>query len=341
MFRILRTILFRLDPETAHHISLALMSLVGRSPTLESITSWMFQAPQIPVKVFGLTFPNPIGIAAGYDKDGTAWRGLACLGFGHIEVGTVTPRPQSGNPRPRIFRLAEEKAVINRMGFPGEGAEHLSKHIKDRSSSNVILGVNLGVNKDTPMEKAVDDYEYLMRIFAPLADYLVINVSSPNTVGLRRLQARESLSNLLAQFKQERLVQQTRLNRRVPLLVKLAPDLTDSELDDALEVIQVNDLDGVIATNTSVSRIGVDSEKSRQSGGLSGAPLRTLSTQMVRKISQRTQGQLPIIGVGGVMSFDDAQEKMDAGADLVQVYTGIVFEGPGLGKRILQGWSGL
>jgi dihydroorotate dehydrogenase len=283
------------------------------------------------VEAFGLTFPNPIGLAAGYDKDGLGWRGLACLGFGHIEVGTVTLNPQPGNPRPRLFRLPDELALINRMGFPGKGAEFVARQVSGRRRGDTILGVNLGKSKDKPMEKAELDYIRLLQQFAGLADYAVVNVSSPNTLGLRRLQNQEALTRLLgslAQYRREEGI-------GMPILVKLAPDLTDEELEDALDATLSSGMDGVIATNTTIGRSGVRSSLASEAGGLSGEPLRQRSTAMVRLISQWTGGKLPVIGVGGVMSAAHVKEKLDAGAILVQVYTGLVYEGPGLVKRIL------
>lgn len=341
MYRIFKPILFNLDPENVHHFSLLLLRIVGASHALRGVLSWMYQAPQKPVYILGLPFPNPIGIAAGFDKDGLAWQGLSCLGFGHVEIGTVTPQPQSGNPRPRLFRLPKDRALINRMGFPGKGADYVKKQLTGWRPSELMLGVNLGVNKETHIEQVAEDYRQLINTFASLANYLVINVSSPNTVGLRRLQAKEVLDELLSDLNQARVNQQSVLGHPIPLLVKLAPDLTDHELDDALDVIQSREMDGVIATNTTVTRPGANSIDAREIGGLSGAPLRTLSTEMVRKIYQRTQGHLPIIGAGGVMTVEDAKEKLDAGAALVQIYTGLVFEGPGLGRHILRGLSRL
>jgi dihydroorotate dehydrogenase len=311
------------------------------------LRAW-FAAPQRPVEAFGLTFPNPIGLAAGYDKDGLGWRGLACLGFGHIEIGTVTPRPQSGNPKPRLFRLVEERAVINRMGFPGRGAAFVARQISSFHSnvlrrhhpSSFVLGVNIGKNKDTPLEDAARDYVSLVQTFSPLADYLAINVSSPNTEGLRRLQTRDALQALLSALADSRHEQVECLGRWVPLLVKLAPDLTNAELDDALDAILATGMDGVIATNTTVGRDGVRSPLARETGGLSGTPLRQRSTAVVHQIYQRTQGKLPIVGVGGVAGTADVLEKFDAGAILVQVYTGLIYEGPGMVKRILKGLPG-
>jgi dihydroorotate dehydrogenase len=342
MYPFFRSLLFRLDPETAHRLTLSLIRLAGQLPPVRAVLRRLFAAPSHPVQAFGLTFTNPIGLAAGYDKDGLGWRGLAALGFGHIEVGTVTPRPQEGNPKPRLFRLVEERAVINRMGFPGLGAEFVARQLCQPGGlyplrlRGLVLGVNIGKNKETPLEEAARDYLSLVQTFSPLADYLAINVSSPNTVGLRRLQAWDALQELLSALAAQRRLEVERLGRPVPLLVKLAPDLSDTELDEALEAILSTGMDGVIATNTTIGREGVRSKLAAEAGGLSGAPLRSLSTAMVRKIATRTQRRLPVIGVGGVACARDAQEKLDAGACLVQLYTGLIYEGPALVKQILR-----
>jgi dihydroorotate dehydrogenase len=332
-----RWLLFRLDAERAHILTLNLMRLVGSLPPLRAILRAAFVAPQKPLQAFGLNFLNPVGLAAGYDKDGLGWRGLASLGFGHIEIGTVTPRPQPGNPRPRVFRLTQSRAVINRMGFPGKGADFVARALRKPHPPGLVLGVNLGKNKDTPLEQADLDYCTLIRRFAPLGDYLAINISSPNTLGLRRLQARDALEGLLARIAAERREQEQLLGRRVPVLVKLSPDLNDVQLDDALQVLTGAGMDGVIATNTTISREGLDEPASRESGGLSGAPLTQRSLHIVREIASRTQGRLPIIAAGGVMDAGDACRCLDAGAALVQVYTGLVYSGPGLVKEILLG----
>ncbi len=340
MYPLARSILFYLDPEKAHASTLWLIRLAGRlAPVRAALRRW-YAAPAMPVEAFGLNFINPVGLAAGYDKDGLGWRGLSCLGFGHIEVGTVTPEPQAGNPKPRLFRLQQEGALINRMGFPGRGAGFVARQLQGSRPSGLVLGVNLGINQGTPLELAASDYLELCRIFAPLGDYLVVNISSPNTVGLRRLQARQALEALLASLAGQRRELLPQLGRRVPILVKLAPDLTDPELDDALGAVVQAGMDGVIATNTTISRDGVaDSPFCKERGGLSGIPLRDRSTRMVRQIFRHTEGNLPIIGVGGIMTAEDAKEKLEAGASLVQVYTGLVFQGPGLVKKILQGLS--
>jgi dihydroorotate dehydrogenase len=334
----LRPWLFRLDPESAHTLTISLLRLAGRLPVLQDALRRLFPLPASSlVPAFGLSFANPLGLAAGYDKDGLAWRGLACLGFGHIEIGTVTPRPQPGNPRPRIFRLVADQALINRMGFPGRGSGFVLRHLSGPRPPGLVLGVNLGKNKDTPLEDSAQDYLALLATFAPLADYLAVNVSSPNTIGLRRLQSRQMLSGLLSALAQERRTQEQRLARRLPLLVKLSPDLSEPELDDALQVILDHGLDGVIAANTTLSRPGLLSPLVQEAGGLSGAPLEALSTRLVHLIRQRTAGSLPVIAAGGVMSAAAARRKLDAGACLVQIYTGLVYHGPALVQQILAG----
>jgi len=333
-----RSLLFRLDPEVAHDLSLQTIARVGRVPGLRALVASRFSVSDVqPVEVFGLRFPNRVGLAAGYDKDGDGWQGLGALGFGHVEVGTVTPEPQPGNPKPRVFRLVEERSVINRMGFPGRGAAYVAKQLEGRRPGGPVLGVNIGKQKATPLEEAANDYEELVDVFGPLADYLAVNISSPNTPGLRRLQEREFLGALLGRIAGRRTEVAERVGRSVPVLVKLAPDLTDEQLFTAVDVILEAGLDGVIATNTTVSREGLDHPLAREKGGLSGAALSARSTAIVARIHEHTGGAIPIIGVGGIMGPEDARAKLDAGASLVQVYTGLIYEGPGLVKRILQG----
>lgn len=352
MYPLLRPLLFRLDPERAHTLTLHALRFTGQFALLRFLVAKYFEAPPKPVTAFGLTFRNPVGLAAGYDKDGLGARGLATLGFGHLEIGTVTPRPQPGNPKPRVFRLPEDRAVINRMGFPGLGAQTVLKNLKTFPRDGVILGLNIGKNKDTPNEEAARDYLILYERFAPISDYLVINVSSPNTVGLRRLQARDVLEDLLGQLRAARrrvsaaasqqfgnsanLQTKPSVQAIPPILVKLAPDLNDDELDDALAAITRTGMDGVIATNTTLRREGLRSPRVGETGGLSGAPLTALSTDIIAKIHARTQGKLPIIGAGGILSPVDAKAKLDAGATLVQVYTGLIYSGPGLVKAIVK-----
>jgi len=336
MYRYLYPLLFRLDAERAHGLALSLMRLAGSFRPLNTWLRARFTGPSQPVNVFGLSFRNRLGLAAGYDKDGLGWRGLACLGFGHIEVGTVTPRAQSGNPKPRLFRLPEERALINRMGFPGRGADFVARRLLGPRPPGLVLGVNIGKNKDTPLEHAAEDYISLLKVFAPLVDYMTINVSSPNTIGLRRLQAKETLSGLLQGLAEERKYQVASLGRNLPLLVKVAPDLTEVELGDALDVILNYGMDGIVATNTTISRQGLLSPLASESGGLSGEPLHARSLEIVQSIVHLTGAQLPVIGVGGVMDAAGVQRMLDAGAELVQVYTGLIYGGPGLVHNILR-----
>jgi len=335
MYPLLRSLLFKLPPETAHALTLRLVGLTGRIPPSRWVLESLFTPPTKPVQAFGLTFKNPVGLAAGYDKDCESMAGLSALGFGHLELGTVTPRPQPGNPKPRVFRLIEEEGVINRMGFPGRGMAYAAGQMSKvtRRPRSTVIGLNLGKNKDTPLEAAAEDYIALMQTFAPLADYLAINISSPNTVGLRRLQGREMLEGLLGAIAQER----QRSKVKCPILVKIAPDLTDEELDDAVGTILDSGMDGIIATNTTLSREGVRSPLRAETGGLSGRPLAGLGDSVLEKVLARVNARVPVIGVGGIMSPDDARRKLDLGASLVQVYTGMIYAGPGLVKRIVEG----
>jgi len=337
LYPLSRALLFRLDPEAAHGLSLKTIARIGRVPGLRTAIASQFSVPDAePVEVFGLRFPNRVGLAAGYDKDGDGWRGLGCLGFGHIEVGTVTPDPQPGNPKPRIFRLVEERSVINRMGFPGRGAEYVAAQLAGRKPGGPVIGVNIGKQKTTELEDAADDYERLVDVFAVLADYLAVNISSPNTPGLRKLQERGFLGALLGRVAARRDQAADAIGRRVPVLVKLAPDLDDEQLLTAVDVIAESGLDGIIATNTTISRDGLDHPKAGEEGGLSGAALTEMSTCIISRIAEHTGGSIPIVGVGGIMGPEDARAKLDAGATLVQLYTGLVYEGPGLVKRILR-----
>lgn len=356
MYKLLRPLLFRLEPEQAHALTLNALRLAGYVPPARWLLSLMFYAKPKPVEAFGLTFRNPVGLAAGYDKDGVAVRGLSALGFGHVEVGTVTPLAQAGNPKPRIFRLVEDEAVINRMGFPGEGAAYVEKQLRSYrlwetgasmverwfqravkpKRKNMIVGVNLGKNKSTPNEEAVLDYLALVQNFSPYADYLTINISSPNTVGLRQLQGKQALEGLLVQIHEQRKLEEVDLQKRLPILVKLAPDLSDAELDDAIEVIVNSKMDGVIVTNTTLAREGLHSDSRGESGGLSGTPLRVRSEAVLRQTVRLVNGQIPVVSAGGVMNPDDAKRRLDDGAALVQVYTGLIYRGPALVKQIMK-----
>lgn len=337
MYKTFRPLIYCLSPEQAHHATIALLHLAGTIPPARALLRAIYHPHHAgpAVQAFGLNFINPIGMAAGYDKDGLGWRGLACLGFSHIEVGTVTPRPQPGNPSPRLYRLVEDQAVINRMGFNNKGAEYLARHLRGPRPKGLVLGVNIGKNRTTPLEAAGQDYLDLLRTFAPLADYLAVNVSSPNTPGLRSLQTRAALSEILAPLAVEKARQAQALGRPVPILVKLAPDLNDEELNGALEAILEHSMDGVIISNTTLSRPPLRSRYAGESGGLSGAPLAPLSLEITRRTVRLLDGRLPVVASGGIMSAADARARLDAGAALVQLYTGIIYEGPGLVKQIL------
>lgn len=335
-----RWLLFRLEPERAHRLTLQLLAYAGAIPALRSGLRriFSFENPGLKVQAFGLEFANPVGLAAGYDKDGRAIYGLACLGFGHLELGTVTLEPQQGNPRPRVFRLAEDQALINRMGFPNQGVAQLLKRLQSRPR-DIALGINIGKSTGTPIQEASREYIRLMELVYESADYLAINVSSPNTIGLRELQGRRYLEGLLRDLSntRERLVAESGENR--PVLVKLAPDLDNSELEQALEVIQATGMDGVIVSNTTTARDGLSSASKDETGGMSGLPLSRRSTEMIRQVRSITEGGLAIIGVGGVFGPKEANEKLNAGASLVQVYTGLVYRGPGLVRQILAALS--
>lgn len=344
MYRLFRPLLFRLDAETAHILTLyALRFTQDLSPALW-LLKLIYSAPSNPAQAFGLTFKNPVGLAAGYDKDALAVRGLGALGFGHIEVGTVTPLPQAGNPKPRLFRLIEDEAVVNRMGFPSRGSAFVQNQLKTLKrnkarKSEAVLGINIGRNKSTPNEQAVLDYLSLLESFAPFADYLTINVSSPNTPELRGLQERAALEGLLTQLDVQRRMEEARLEKRLPLLVKLAPDLTPLALDEALDVILQTRMDGVIVTNTTLAREGLRSALGGESGGLSGSPLRVRSEAVLSQVVKRVGGRIPIVSAGGIMNPEDAKRRLDMGAALVQVYTGLVYRGPGLVRQIARGLS--
>lgn len=332
MYDLVRPLLFRLDAERAHNLTLALLRAVEQFP----ITNYFLRAlfdfydPRLHIDAFGLQFRNPIGLAAGYDKNGVAVRGLSSLGFGHIEIGTLTLSAQPGNPRPRIHRVPGSGALINSMGFPNTGADAITSHGSPHHSGeraggrSVRLGINIGKSKDTPLERAAEDYVDLFRRVHARADYVAINVSSPNTPGLRNLQSREAIYDLLCTVTLAR----DELRPRVPLVVKISPDLSETEIDCVLDAATSCGVDGIIATNTTLDRAAIS--PTNIPGGLSGAPLRSRSTQVIRYIAQQTSGKLPIIGVGGIFSAADALEKLRAGARLVQVYTGLVYRGPGL-----------
>ncbi len=343
MYKILlKPFFFLLPPERAHHLTLFLLRLTlaipGAGPIFRAI--YRFEHPKLRRELFGLAFSNPVGLAAGFDKDGRYFRAMASLGFGFIEVGTVTPKGQAGNPLPRLFRLPQDEALINRMGFNNEGVEALARHLKEGRPKGLIIGGNIGKNKDTPNEEAEQDYARCFEALFPCVDYFAVNVSSPNTPKLRGLQDKEPLSRLLNRL--QGLNRQK--NTPKPILLKIAPDLTNSQLDDILEIVESTGIDGVIATNTTTGREGLATPAGQVeaigAGGLSGRPLRQRSTEVIRYLSERSGGRLAIIGVGGISRPEDAIEKIRAGASLVQVYTGLSYEGPGLVKRIKQALAG-
>ncbi|GAB3240856.1 quinone-dependent dihydroorotate dehydrogenase [Hymenobacter seoulensis] len=335
---LLKPLFFRLDAEKAHHLVFDNLKRAHRLPGSAALfrTLYDFQHPSLEQDVFGLRFRNPVGLAAGFDKNAELTDELAALGFGFVEIGTVTPRPQPGNPQPRLFRLPQDEALVNRMGFNNYGAEAAAILLRQRRNKDLIIGGNIGKNKDTPNELASHDYVACVEALHEVVDYFVVNVSSPNTPNLRQLQEREPLIELLQQV-QER--NQTLPTPR-PLLLKIAPDLTDTQLDDILLIARETYLSGLVATNTTISRSGLTTPEAQVTalgaGGLSGKPLRQRATEVIRYLSQRSRGNLPIIGVGGIHSAQDAREKLEAGASLVQLYSGFIYEGPGLVKRINQ-----
>lgn len=327
LYDLARALMFRLDAETSHELALGSMNLAA-SLGLHKLMGAGTQS--LPTKVMGIRFPNPVGLAAGLDKNGTAVDGLAAMGFGFVEVGTVTPRPQSGNPKPRLFRIPEHQAIINRMGFNNAGVDQLLKNL-ERSSYQGVLGINIGKNKDTPNEQAHLDYLLCLRKVYSRASYITVNVSSPNTPGLRTLQFGESLNILLDALKTEQARLASIHGRYVPIAVKIAPDMDNDELGLVAASLKTYEMDGVIATNTTLSREGVeDSPLAQEAGGLSGAPVRNRSTATIRALAEHLDGALPIIGVGGITEGFDAAEKIEAGASLVQIYTGFIYRGPAL-----------
>lgn len=331
----LRPLLFQMSAERAHHFTFRLLRWAAGLP---GIGAWLTRTytvtdPRLEREVFGIKFPNPVGLAAGFDKDAKGVDALSTLGFGFIEIGTVTPKGQAGNPQPRLFRLKPDGALINRMGFNNDGMDAAVKRLRARKST-VIVGGNIGKNKVTPNEEAVRDYELCFESLFPVVDYFVVNVSSPNTPNLRALQDREPLTQLLNRVQQRNQAKK----HPKPLLLKIAPDLTDGQLDDIVDIVRDTKLDGIIATNTTISREGLKTGKSTLeaigAGGLSGAPVKDRATEVIRYLHQKSGGSFPIIGVGGIQKPEDAWEKLQAGATLVQVYSGFVYEGPGMVRSI-------
>ena len=328
--RLLRPIFFLFDPEKIHHVSFRLIRWVhaiGLGPLIRRY--YHFNQPRLKREVFGLTFPNPVGLAAGFDKDALAYKELSNFGFGFIEIGTVTPKPQEGNPKKRLFRLPDDKGVINRMGFNNKGVAHAVERLKS-NKGRVLIGGNIGKNKITPNDRAVDDYLVCFEALFDEVDYFVVNVSSPNTPNLRDLQEKGPLTELLNTLQNRN---NTKDNPK-PILLKIAPDLTQGQLDDIIEIITETKIAGVIATNTTLSREGLNHPNKLETGGLSGKPLTQRSTEVIRYLHQKSKAAFPIIGVGGIHSPQDALDKLAAGATLVQLYTGFIYEGPGLIRNI-------
>lgn len=332
---LVRPILFLFDPEKIHHCTFSLirmLSCIGLGGLFRSL--YQVENPMLERKLFGLTFPNPVGLAAGFDKDAKLYTELSNFGFGFIEIGTVTPKPQPGNPKKRLFRLKEDNALVNRMGFNNGGvveAVERLKHNKQRKDGRrVLIGGNIGKNKNTPNEEAVTDYVICFEALFDCVDYFVVNVSSPNTPNLRELQEKKPLTDLLQTLQNNNNARSS----RKPILLKIAPDLTNEQLLDIIDIVSETKIDGVIATNTTISRDGLTSENKKEVGGMSGKPLAKRATEVIQFLSEKSNKAFPIIGVGGIHSASDALEKIDAGASLIQLYTGFIYEGPKLIKDI-------
>lgn len=336
LYPIARSCLFRLDPETAHDVSMAALRAAGKSGLLDAFAPAP-AAPAEPVRVMGLNFPNRVGLAAGLDKCGDTIDALGALGFGFIEMGTITPRPQPGNPRPRLFRLVEHEAVINRMGFNNPGIEAGVANVASSNRFKGVIGFNIGKNKNTPNEHAAEDYLACLRAAYPVAGYIAVNLSSPNTPGLRDLQGADASARLLDQLKSAQAELAATHGRHVPLLFKVAPDLETSHIRDLSRVFLDGGLDGLIATNTTLDRAAVAAHRfAGESGGLSGKPLTTRSTEVVSAFAAELGGRIPIIGVGGISSAQDALDKIKAGASLVQIYTSFIYQGPALVRKLVE-----
>lgn len=340
MYNIIRKLLFRIEPEAVHYMVMNWLKRAYSALPIRAILKSIFcvRNSKLERKLWGITFPNPVGLAAGFDKDGKYTDSLACLGFGFVEMGTVTPRPQPGNPKPRLFRLPKDKALINRMGFNNDGSRAASERLK-RRKEKLIIGGNIGKNKDTANEDAMLDYEMCFKDLFDTVDYFVVNVSSPNTPGLRALQDKEPLMKILDRL----MVLNNELSRHSakPLLLKIAPDLTNEQLDDIVDIVKQTGIHGLVATNTTINRSGLETTQSEVealgAGGLSGVPLRQRATEVISYIHQKSKGQIPVIAVGGIFTAEDAMEKLNAGAVLVQVYTGFIYEGPAIAKNICKG----
>lgn len=328
---VVRKILFQFDPEEVHHFTFGMIKNLFRLPMARQIVKsrFGFEDPALERELFGLKFKNPVGLAAGFDKNALLFDEFAGYGFGFVEIGTVTPKPQPGNPKKRLFRLKEDEAIINRMGFNNDGVDKIAARLKNRRS-DIIIGGNIGKNKVTPNEKATEDYLICFEELFDVVDYFVVNVSSPNTPNLRELQDKEPLTALLSALEERNRAK----SHPKPILLKIAPDLTDDQLLDIIDIVKDTGIAGVIATNTTLSREGLHSKNKDETGGLSGKPVRGRSTEVIRFLSEKSGKAFPIIGVGGIHSAEDAIEKLEAGADLVQLYTGFIYEGPELVREI-------
>ena len=327
---ILKPLFFLFDPEFVHHTVFKLIKISNKIPGISKLirSIYVLKDKRLERHLFGLTFPNPVGLAAGFDKDAKLYHELSNFGFGFIEIGTLTPKPQDGNPKKRMFRLTEDKGLINRLGFNNEGVQSAINRLK--KNKGVLIGGNIGKNKTTPNQNAVKDYVYCFNMLFDYVDYFVVNVSSPNTPNLRELQDRGNLKRLLSTLSN---LNQTK-DQPKPILLKIAPDLNEKQLLDVVEIVTNLNIDGVIATNTTLSRVNLKSSKKNETGGLSGLPLKDKSTDVIKFLHKKSKNAFPIIGVGGVHRPDDAIEKLNAGASLVQMYTGFIYEGPGIVKRI-------
>lgn len=331
MYKIfVRPILFCFDPETVHHFTFSLIRFLNKVPFVTAIIKKLYQVEDASLEkeLFGLKFKNRVGLAAGFDKDAKLFGELSNFGFGFIEIGTLTPKAQPGNPKKRLFRLKEDSAIINRMGFNNGGVEEAVLRLK--KNKGVLIGGNIGKNKVTPNENAVDDYKICFNALFDYVDYFVVNVSSPNTPNLRALQDKEPLTNLLKDLQ----IENSNRHKKKPILLKIAPDLTNEQLLDIIDIVSETKIDGIIATNTTISRDGLTSENKAEVGGLSGKPLTRRSTEVIRFLAEQSNKAFPIIGVGGIHTVEDALEKLEAGADLIQLYTGFIYEGPKLIKEI-------
>jgi dihydroorotate dehydrogenase len=346
IYRMLKPLIFRLDPERAHDLTCVALAMAWRMPAAESVLRALFSAadPILATTCAGLSFRNPIGLAAGFDKRAMLIGPLGALGFGHVEVGTVTPRPQSGNPRPRMFRLPEDQALINRLGFNSPGMIMAARHLRrfreqtgNSHSTSTVVGVNIGKNRDTPIDRAVEDYLAAFVALAPLADYVAVNISSPNTPGLRKLHERAALEELVLALAEAN----RRLHQPRPLFLKLSPDETEAQIETVIDVGMAAGLSGLIATNTTLAREGLRSTHAGETGGLSGAPLAAKARATIQRIAAQTQGRIPLIAVGGIADAEEAYARIRAGASLVQIYTSLVYRGPGAPGMIMRDLAAL